>query len=225
MKEINIDKGYFITGTDTEIGKTHVSVELIKELANQGLRVSGLKPIASGCEQTANGLRNSDALQLQAAANVDLEYKHINRYSFEPAVAPHIIAKQLGQEIDLSLIKKDVETALAISDLTVVEGAGGWMVPLNKEETVADLAQLLDLPVILVVGIRLGCINHALMSLAEISHAEVPIKGWVANFCTANTELAQEQVFAIKNRTEYPLLAEIKFDPFHKSHNKWELTY
>ncbi|MDO7667794.1 MAG: dethiobiotin synthase, partial [Pseudomonadota bacterium] len=151
----------FVTGTDTDVGKTRISVAIIELLQRQGKRVAAMKPIASGCELTIDGLRNDDAVQLSQQANVDLPYQLINPYAFEPAIAPHIAAGQVNVTIEVAVIKQNFDLIQQQSDAVVVEGAGGWLVPLNQTETMADLAISLDLPVILVVDIRLGCINHA----------------------------------------------------------------
>lgn len=204
-------KGFFITGTDTEIGKTYTTVRLIQHLCSQGLKVSGLKPVASGCEETVQGLRNDDALQIQQASNVNLAYEHINRYAFKPAIAPHIAAKKANEVIDLNNILEDVTFAQVQSDTVVIEAAGGWLVPLNDSQTVADLACLLKLPVIIVVGIRLGCINHALLSFNEIKQSGVPIAGWVANKITDDEIYSQEQINEIKKRTDLACICEIDY--------------
>jgi dethiobiotin synthetase len=171
----------FVTGTDTDVGKTRISVAIIELLQRQGKRVAAMKPIASGCELTIDGLRNDDALQLSEQANVKLAYQLINPYAFEPAIAPHIAAEQVGTAIDLALIRQNFDLIQQQSDAVVVEGAGGWLVPLNQTETMADLAINLDLPVILVVDIRLGCINHALLTVKAIESTGLKLQGWIAN--------------------------------------------
>ncbi|OUR71988.1 dethiobiotin synthase [Methylophaga sp. 41_12_T18] len=171
----------FVTGTDTEVGKTFISVALIELFKQQGLNVAGMKPIASGCQQTQAGLRNEDALALQQQANVELAYELINPYAFAPAIAPHIAAQQAATAIDINVLKSHYQQIQAQADVVVVEGAGGWLVPLNETDTMADLASTLNLPVVLVVGIRLGCINHALLSVAAIKQTGLSLLGWVAN--------------------------------------------
>ena len=205
------DSGYFITGTDTEIGKTFTSVCLINYLVSKKLRVAGLKPVASGCETTDQGLRNEDARQLMEAANVELEYDQVNRYSFEPAIAPHIAAHLSGQVIELGKIENDFHAARSVADRVIVEAAGGWRVPLNDEHNMADLAIRLGLPVIAVVGIRLGCINHALMTLEQIQSSAAVCAGWVANYVDNETAYAEEQCLSIQSRTEVPCVAEINY--------------
>lgn len=171
----------FVTGTDTDVGKTRISVALIELLQRQGKRVAAMKPIASGCELTIDGLRNDDAMKLSQQANVELPYELINPYAFEPAIAPHIAAEQVDIAIELALIKQNFDLIQQQSDAVVVEGAGGWLVPLNPLQTMADLAISLDLPVILVVDIRLGCINHALLTIQAIESTGLKLQGWIAN--------------------------------------------
>jgi dethiobiotin synthetase len=178
----------FVTGTDTDVGKTRISVAIIELLQRQGKRVAAMKPIASGCELTIDGLRNDDALKLSQQANVDLPYQLINPYAFEPAIAPHIAAKQVDTAIELALMKQNFDLIQQQSDAVVVEGAGGWLVPLNQTETIEDLAICLDLPVILVVDIRLGCINHALLTVKAIESTGLKLQGWVANNVGRNPE-------------------------------------
>lgn len=174
-------QGFFVTGTDTEVGKTVISVGLIQALQKQGLSVAAMKPVASGCQMTADGLRNDDALALQQAADIKTDYQTINPYAFAPAIAPHIAAQQAGVEIDLSKLLGQFQQLQNIADVVVVEGAGGWLVPLNDQQTIADLAVKINLPVVLVVAIKLGCINHALLTADSIRASGLTLAGWVAN--------------------------------------------
>ncbi|MBT3504804.1 MAG: dethiobiotin synthase [Piscirickettsiaceae bacterium] len=171
----------FVTGTDTDVGKTRISVALISLLAEVGHQVAGMKPIASGCEVTAQGLRNHDAVQLSQQATIKLPYDLINPYAFEPAIAPHIAAEQVGVQIKIDVIQQHFEQIKQQADSVVVEGAGGWLVPINQTLMLADIAVRLDLPVVLVVGIRLGCINHALLTVESIKQRGLSLYGWVAN--------------------------------------------
>ncbi len=184
-------KGYFITGTDTEIGKSWISSGMICKQVNEGYKVSGMKPIASGCEQTLDGLRNEDALLLQQCSNVDAEYNLFNPYHFLEPIAPHIAAEKAGVEISFDHILHSYQQLEAISDRVIVEGVGGWRVPLGKDGDVAALARQLGLPVILVVGLRLGCINHALLTTEAIQSDGLELAGWVGN-CVAG-EMAEQQ--------------------------------
>ena len=201
--------GFFITGTDTEIGKTFCSVALIHALRRQGRKVAGLKPVSAGCERTPQGLRNQDALDLMAAGNVELPYETINPYAFEPPVAPHLAARQTGVDMRQQTIAETLQTASAQADHVIVEGVGGWMVPFNQDATMADVALTLNLPVILVVGVRLGCINHALLTSQAILQTKLPLAGWIANRVDPQADLQDENIEAIAARIPAPLLADI----------------
>jgi len=198
----------FVTGTNTNVGKTRISVALIELLQRQHQRVAAMKPIASGCEMTINGLRNDDALQLIRQANVDLPYELINPYAFAPAIAPHIAAEQVDTTIELALIKHNYDLIQQQSDAVVVEGAGGWLVPINHTETIADLAVQLNLPVILVVDIRLGCINHALLTVKAIESTGLRLHAWVANNFGRNSE-STEIVETLTQRIWAPCLGYV----------------
>ena len=180
--------GFFVTGTDTEVGKTRISIALVDILKQHVQRVAVMKPIASGCEKTTQGLRNDDAMQLQQHANVVLPYDMMNPYAFEPAIAPHIAAKQDNVEMDLAHIKQNFDAILQQADAIIVEGAGGWLVPLNSTQTMSDLAIVLDLPIILVVSLKLGCINHALLTVQAIESSGLKLHGWVANQIEPNEQ-------------------------------------
>jgi len=199
---------FFVTGTDTDAGKTVISVALIELLKQQGLRVAGMKPVASGCDLTEQGLRNDDAMQLMQQANVDLPYKLINPYLFQPAIAPHIAAEQVNTTIDFARIIHNYQHIQQQADGVVVEGAGGWFVPLNQQQTIADLAIQLNLPVILVVGIRLGCINHALLSVNAIAQSGLKLHGWIANSVTKSNE-TEAMITTLKQRIDAPCLGHV----------------
>ncbi len=203
--------GYFITGTDTEVGKTYVSCALLRAFSQQGLRVAAMKPIASDCTQTLQGLRNDDALQLMENSDVKLPYDTVNPYCFEPAIAPHIAAEQVNQVIDLQHIRRNFDEITQQSELTIVEGAGGWLVPLDDQHSIADLALSLQLPVILVVGIRLGCINHALLSAAAIQTSGLKLAGWVANCVDPQSVCIEENIQSIQQRLQAPCLGELPY--------------
>ncbi len=176
----------FITGTDTGVGKTWVAVGLLQALRQRGVLAAGMKPVASGCEATAEGLRNRDAQLLVEHSGLSLPYELINSYAFAPAIAPHLAAQEAGMEIAWPLIDQAYRELGTCTDVTIIEGVGGWYVPLGAQWTVADLARLMACPVILVVGLRLGCINHALLSLKAIQASGVPLWGWVANVVDGN---------------------------------------
>ncbi len=201
-------RSLFVTGTDTEVGKTRISVGLIHNLVEQGYKVAGMKPIASGCEHTEYGLRNDDALALMQASNVELPYHVVNPYAFEPAIAPHIAAQQVGIDIDLNLIRSNYQIIQQQADIVVVEGAGGWYVPLNESDTMQDLAKLLCLDVLLVVGIRLGCINHALLSVDAIQHSGLSFKGWIANDMSSSQQ-AEHMIATLSQFITAPLVGSV----------------
>lgn len=197
-------RGYFVTGTDTGVGKTVVSRALLHRLRKTSVSVAGFKPVASGCRMTPEGLRNADALALQQASSVVLPYDVVNPFAFAAPVAPHLAARAAGVTVDCAMIQQRIEAAAV--EYCVVEGVGGWLVPLNERQTVADLAQLLRLPVVLVVGLRLGCINHALLTAEAIRARGVNLIGWVANRIEPAFDLCEENIAAIAARIGAPLL-------------------
>ena len=201
----------FVTGTDTEIGKTYVSVMLIRALVSRGFRVAGMKPVASGCVRTPEGLRSDDALQLMAAANVDVPYQQVNPYAFEPAIAPHIAAAEAGVAISLDEIRRQHQRLCGQVDWVVVEGVGGWQVPLGDEFTVADLAAALGGHVVLVVGVRLGCINHALLSVESILQKGASLCGWIANIPEKGGERIEENIDTLTRLISQPRAAIIPY--------------
>lgn len=172
---------FFVTGTDTEVGKTFCSAALLTAARLAGIPGLGLKPIAAGCEKTPEGWRNEDALALIEAAGTDLAYDLINPYALAPAIAPHIAAAEAGVTLDASTVATHCRAHLPAEGLNIVEGAGGWLVPLNDRESFADIATALSLPVILVVRLQLGCINHALLTAQAVAQAGLPLAGWIAN--------------------------------------------
>lgn len=173
---------YFVTGTDTSVGKTLVSAALLCAARHQGRRTLAMKPVASGCEQTSDGLRNEDALMLMAAMTESLSYEQVNPIALEPAIAPHVAAAQAGRQVSVQrLVGFCRGLQLRSADLLLIEGAGGWRVPLNDRETYAGVPVALDLPVIMVVPLQLGCINHALLTAEAIRADGLRVAGWVAN--------------------------------------------
>jgi dethiobiotin synthetase len=204
-------RGFFITGTDTEVGKTEVACGLIAALKQRHYTTLGMKPIASGCESTPEGLRNADALALQAVSSLALPYESINLYSFEPPIAPHIAAQDAGVAIDFNHIRAGAEQLGQRADCVIVEGAGGWRVPLGPDGDMATLAKVLGLPVILVVGIRLGCINHALLSAAAIVDSGLSLVGWVANRIDPDSARFQENLDTLQEAIVAPCLGVVPF--------------
>lgn len=196
-------RGWFVTGTDTEIGKTHVACGLLRLLAGRGLRVAGFKPVATGCEVSPGGVRNADALALREAGTVDVPYEMVNPYAFAPPIAPHLAAREVGVAIGPEPIVRAFNALSARVDAVVAEGAGGWRVPLGDDWDMADLAALLDLPVILVVGMRLGCINHALLSAEAIGSR---LCGWVANAAQPAMAALTGNLHTLQSRMPAPCL-------------------
>jgi dethiobiotin synthetase len=204
-------KGIFITGTDTGVGKTVVSVALTRALAARGVRVSVMKPVASGSDPTPAGLRNSDALALMSAASVDAGYDIVNPYCFAPPISPHIAAREAGVEIDLQFLRSRFDALADGSDYVVVEGAGGWLAPVSDTAAMADLAAALALPVLLVVGLRLGCLNHALLTRESMATRGAAFAGWVANAIDPGFERAAENLATLTARLGAPPLAHVPF--------------
>lgn len=201
--------GYFVTGTDTGVGKTVVTLGLMQCLQARGLRVAAMKPVASGCRVTAAGLRSDDAVRLQRQAGLALDYDAVNPYAFKPALAPHIAASLAGRRIDLAVLEQGYAALSGRADRTCVEGIGGWLVPLNESETVADLAIRLGCGVILVTDIRLGCLNHTLLTVAAMRTAGVPLAGWVANCLDPATEAVSDIINTLKSAICAPLLGAL----------------
>jgi len=187
-------ESYFVTGTDTGVGKTLVAAAMLEAAAVRGCRTVGLKPLASGSEITAQGLRNADACQLLSVMSETLHYEQVNPVTLAPAIAPHLALAAIGRRLTADELFELCAPGLAAAcDFRVIEGAGGWRVPLNERETLADFACLLAVPVVLVVGIRLGCINHALLTAEAIRADGLRLAGWVAN----RLDPAAEQVDGI----------------------------
>ncbi|MHB1241394.1 MAG: dethiobiotin synthase [Gammaproteobacteria bacterium] len=201
--------GFFITGTDTGVGKTLVSLGLMRGLKDQGRRVAGMKPVASGCQRVGGALRNDDALRLQAEGSVGLPYAVVNPYAFEPPIAPHLAAAAAGTPIEIPQIAALCQGIVSQVDAVVVEGVGGWRVPLGPVVTVAELARILGFPAVLVVAIRLGCLNHALLTVESIEASGVPLAGWVANRLDPSCLRAADNVAALRERIRAPFIGEL----------------
>jgi len=201
-------KTYFVTGTDTGVGKTIVAAAILEAAKAQGKRTLAMKPIASGCDQTPDGLRNEDALMLQAAMTEQLAYDAINPIAMEPAIAPHVAAQQAGKQLSAQrLVGFCRGMQIRPADLMLVEGAGGWRVPLNDRETYAAVPRELKLPVILVVPLKLGCINHAMLTVEAIQNDGLTVAGWVANHPEPETmSCEQETLSYLVNHIPAPCL-------------------
>lgn len=199
---------FFVTGTDTGVGKTLISCALLYAFAAQGKSVAGMKPVAAGCD--ADGL-NEDVKQLRTATNILASLGQINPYSFFLPIAPHIAARNAGVNINLSRILESYNELAAQAEVVIVEGAGGFQVPLNDTQDSADLIVALGLPVILVVGMRLGCLNHALLTSRAISDCGLKCAGWVANVLDPDMTALDENIHALLQRIKAPLLGVVKY--------------
>lgn len=203
--------GFFVTGTDTGVGKTLVCCALLYGFAALGKSVIGMKPVAAGAIRSADGLVNDDVALLRAASNVEAPPQLVNPYCFEPPIAPHLAAEQAGAVIDFATIANAYRQLAAVADIVIVEGIGGFCVPLNHNEDSADLAQRLGLPVILVIGLRLGCLNHALLTAQAIRAKGLQLVGWIANCIDPALAAADENVAALAERLAAPLMGKVKF--------------
>ena len=198
----------FVTGTDTGVGKTLISRALLQKLRAGGHRAAGFKPVASGAARSGQGLRNDDALVLRAASSPGLHYEEVNPWCFEPAIAPHLAAREAGVEIGLADLDAAHQRLALRHERVVVEGAGGWLVPLNAQHSYADWVGAQGWPVILVVAMRLGCINHALLS-AEAIRRRTRLLGWVANVLPPVQERLRDNIDTLRAQLDAPLLATV----------------
>jgi len=205
-------RGFFITGTDTGVGKTLAACALLHAFAAAGERVAGMKPVAAGAVRGDGGLVNDDVVQLRAAANIETPLDLVNPYCFEPPIAPHLAAERAGVEISIDVIAGAFAALAERAGVVVVEGAGGFCVPLNATQDSGDLAARLGLPVILVVGVRLGCLNHALLTARAIAEHNLAFAGWIANRIDPQMMEADLNVRALERRLAAPLLGDIDYD-------------
>ena len=204
-------KGYFITGTDTGVGKTRSSIALMHYFQQQGDQVMGMKPIASGCRLQEGRLYNDDALQLQNHASVQADYALVNPYAFAAPMAPHLAAKQQGQEINLEVITRAYRALEDLADTVIVEGIGGWLVPLVGNLLLPDLVVKLDIPVIVTVAIRLGCINHALLTIKAVQDSGARCAGWIASCVDPDMLRVQENISSLDALLGVPLIGVMPY--------------
>ena len=193
---------FFITGTDTGVGKTFVACQLLRHYAAQGLKVIGMKPVAAGCDLIDGEWVNEDVVKLTAASNVAAPRELMNPYCFNEPIAPHLAAEIAGVEIDIAVINSAFDQLCTLADVVIVEGAGGVLVPLNHQKNLTDLVLALNIPIIVVVGVRLGCINHALLTFEAIKTRKIRLKGWVANQIEPNMPFASGNIATIAKITQ-----------------------
>ena len=211
-------KAYFVTGTDTDAGKTLVTTGILEAARRQGLQTLGLKPVAAGCVNTGDGLHNDDALKLMDAATLELPYEQVNPFALEPPIAPHIAAQDASIRISVDRLSGYCRGALMRKhDLALIEGAGGWRVPLNDREFLSGLPRAMNLPVILVVGMKLGCLNHGILTLESIHRDGLRLAGWVANRIDPDMSRYEENLQTLKSIMPAPCLGEI---PWLETANK-----
>ncbi|OLQ86228.1 dethiobiotin synthase [Vibrio ponticus] len=204
---------FFIAGTDTDVGKTVASKAILNALKERGLNTIGYKPVAAGSEKTEQGMRNSDALYLQAAATVEVAYDDVNPYALELPASPHIAAKREDVVIDYDVLSDKLAQHKQNSDIVLVEGAGGWRVPVSDTDCLSSWVQREDLPVVLVVGIKLGCLSHALLTLDAIKADGLKVAGWVANRINPGTEHYAEIIEMLEQKIDAPKIGEIPYVP------------
>jgi dethiobiotin synthetase len=207
-------KTYFVTGTDTDAGKTVIACGLLQAFANDGLTTAAVKPVAAGCESTDEGLRNDDALALMSVATQKLPYAQVNPIALKPAIAPHIAATQINHRLSISRLAGFCRGVSIIKvDKVLIEGAGGWRVPVNERETLAELPKELNIPVILVVGMKLGCINHAILTAEAICNDGCVLAGWVANVVDQDMAELEANFSSLQSRIPAPCLGLVPYIP------------
>ncbi|MFT7299806.1 MAG: dethiobiotin synthetase [Porticoccus sp.] len=209
-----MSSAYFVTGTGTGVGKTLVTAGLLAAARQRGMSTAGLKPVAAGCELTDEGLRNEDALALQAQTTLPISYEQVNPVALEPAIAPHIAAAEAGRRLSADRLAGVCRgVMMQRPDLTLIEGAGGWRVPLNDRETIAELAKIMQLPVILVVGLDLGCINSALLTAEAIQGDGLVLAGWVANQAVPTMDRYKENLDTLQRWVPCPMIGNVPYRP------------
>jgi dethiobiotin synthetase len=201
----------FIAGTDTGVGKTYISVGILNIFNYLNKSTLGVKPVASGCERINGTYRNEDALALQKASSIKLVYEKINPFAFVPAIAPHVAAQKIKCSLNVKTLIDSTHYALTYpADICLIEGAGGWQTPLNQHETLADFVIANDLNVILVVGMRLGCLNQAILTFRAMELDKVNIIGWVANCIDPTMECVEENITTLESWLSKPCLGIVK---------------
>lgn len=201
----------FITGTDTDVGKTVISSAILDYANNLELKTVGFKPISAGCELTSNGLRNEDALLLQQHASVKLDYHVVNPIAYQEPIAPHIAAQKRGESIELALVDSALAKIPSDVDFVVIEGAGGWHLPVDNSNYFSTWVAENQLDVILVVGVKLGCLNHAILSAQAIQHSGANLIGWIANSLTADIANYDEMIETLMVALPAPLMGKMPY--------------
>ena len=205
-------KTYFVTATDTDAGKTLITSGLLALARESGFTTQGLKPLAAGSEMTETGLQNQDALDLMAQSSPGIDYHKVNPWCYAPPIAPHIAARETGKSIDLTQLSAFLQQAKNLDvDLCLVEGAGGWHLPLDAETLLSSLVAEAELEIIFVVGMKLGCLNHALLTQAAIVAQGLKIAGWVANRVDKNMSRYEENLAYLKGALDAPFLGEVPY--------------
>ncbi|MDD7804563.1 MAG: dethiobiotin synthase [Endozoicomonas sp. (ex Botrylloides leachii)] len=205
-------KTFFVTGTDTDAGKTVVTCGLLEGARMKGYKTLGLKPLSAGCEVTPDGLRNNDALEIMHAMTCELPYEQVNPAAFESPAAPHIVAEQTNITVTLEQLTQWCKNTQTVSaNITLIEGAGGWRVPINTQHMLSALPKELDIPVILVVGMKLGCLNHATLTAEAIMRDGIKIAGWVANRIDPDMLYYEENLKTLHRLIPAPCLGNIPF--------------
>lgn len=215
---------FFVAGTDTDVGKTVISCALLELAKSKGLSTLALKPLAAGCEQTAEGLRNDDALRLLAHSGSILAYQEINPVALPAAVSPHIAAEWANRRITASqLVGFTRGTLMRWANFKLVEGAGGWRVPINDREFYSSVVRELGLPVVLVVGVRIGCLNHAVLTAEAITRDGLKLAGWVANVLDPEMEALEQNIETLKKLFNAPCLGVVPWDPLASAEQRAKL--
>lgn len=210
---------FFVAGTDTDVGKTVSSKAILDALNMKGLNTAAYKPVAAGSEDKGEGVQNSDAIHLRSVANVELSYEEVNPYALLLPASPHIAAEAENVVIDYSVLSQGLSALKAKSDVVLVEGAGGWRVPVSKDDCLSTWVKQEKLPVVLVVGIKLGCLSHAMLTAETIQHDGLEIIGWVANRVNPGTEHYAEIIAMLEDKMPAPKLGEIPYMPSVKRKN------
>jgi dethiobiotin synthetase len=207
---MSLTNGFFITGTDTEVGKTLVSGAVILKMREQGINTLGFKPVVAGTYQDHDGkILNEDLETLRIASQLAPGQMVLCPYIFDAPIAPHIAAEKLGSTLDLKIMMSAYEQIHSQAEAVVVEGAGGFFVPINARENLSDLAQNLQLPIIMVVGMQLGCINHALLTEEALTSRQLKVAGWIANTLSSEMPFLKENIQYLQNKMKVPLLGVI----------------